>query len=145
MVPSHSLIPWPNLRQIIYFLFLCIENPPILTSTCSGIVITICLPSSVIGTLTHREKQFAQDWSTFNKEIQHHREALSRCKYHKWALDKVQSMFIASNWENGNIQQDNTNKGDTSADSNTKEGPPQGQTQCRSHCYPIHSRVSGKY
>ena len=33
-------------------------------------------------------------------------------------------MFITSNWEDGNIQQDNTNKGDTSADSNTKEGPP---------------------
>ena len=68
MVPSHSLIPWSNLRQIISFLFLCIENPHILTSTCSGIVITICLPSSVIGTLTHMTKQFAQNWSSSTRK-----------------------------------------------------------------------------
>ena len=110
MVPSHSLIPWSNLRQIISFLFLCIENPPILPSTCSGIVITICLPGIVIGTLTHKAKTVCTGLELFNKEIQHLREALSRCKYPKWTLDKVQSKFITSNWEDGNVQQDNTNQ-----------------------------------
>ena len=79
---------------------------------------------SVIGTLTHRAKTVCIGPELFNKEIQHLREALVRCKYPKWALDKVQSKFITSNREEGNTQQDNTSQRDNSTNGNTTEGTP---------------------
>ena len=79
---------------------------------------------SVIGTLIHRAKTVCTGPELFNKEIQHLGEALSRCKYPKWALDKVQSKFITSNWEDGNTQQDNRSQRDNSENGNTTEGIP---------------------
>ena len=79
---------------------------------------------SVIGTLTHRPKTVCTRPELFNKEIQHLREALSRCKFAKWSLDKVQSMFITSNFEEGNTQQGNTSQRDNSASSDTMGGTP---------------------
>ena len=53
---------------------------------------------SVIGTLTHRAKTDCTGLELFNKEIQHLREALFRCRYPKWALEKIQCKFITSNF-----------------------------------------------
>ena len=39
-----------------------------------------------------------------NKEIQHLRKALTKCKYPKWALDKVERKFTNSSQENSNTQ-----------------------------------------
>ena len=79
---------------------------------------------SVIGTLTHSTKTVCTGPELFNKEIQHLREAFAKCKYPKWALDKVHSKFITSNWEEGNTEQDNTSQRDSNASSNTTEGNP---------------------
>ena len=119
MVPSHSLIPWSNLRQIISFLFLCIENPPILTSTCSGIVITICLPSNAIGTLTHMAKTVCTGLELFNKEIQHHPGA--NTPNGLWTKYKICSSQATGRMVTFN--RTTQTRGDTSADSNTREGP----------------------
>ena len=64
----------------------------------------------------------------FNKESQHLRQALSKCKYPKWAIDKVQSKFWNSNWEGGNTQEGTTEEGAESISGNTTERTPQGQT-----------------
>ena len=79
---------------------------------------------SVIGTLTYMAKTVCTGLGLFNKEIQHLREALSRCKYPKWALDKIQSKFITSNQQEGNTQQDSTIQRDNSTSGNTTEGIP---------------------
>ena len=64
----------------------------------------------------------------FNEELQHLREALVKCKYPRWAINKVQSKYIHNNWEENNSN--NNNQEDTSAQStnrsnnSTKERPP---------------------
>ena len=52
---------------------------------------------SVIGTLTHRAKIVCTGPELFNKELEHIKEALSKCKYLRWAINKVQSKFLYSN------------------------------------------------
>ena len=54
--------PWSCQRQTIPYLFLYIENPPILTSTCSHH--NLVAKYSVIGTLTYRAKQSVLDLSS---------------------------------------------------------------------------------
>ena len=54
---------------------------------------------SVIGTLTHRAKIVCTKPELFQKELQHLREALVKCKYSHWAINRVQSKYINSNWE----------------------------------------------
>ena len=34
------------------------------------------------------------------------RKVLTKCKYPKWALDKVERKFLNKNWENSNTQRD---------------------------------------
>ena len=57
---------------------------------------------SVIGTLTHRAKVVCTSSELLNEELQHLRDALGKCKYPSWAINKVQNKII-----NGN-QEDNT-------------------------------------
>ena len=67
---------------------------------------------SVIGTLTHRAKTVSTKPELFQKELQHLRKALIRCKYPNWAINRVQSKYINSNWEDNNKKnnlQDNSN------------------------------------
>ena len=54
---------------------------------------------SVIGTLTHRAKTVCTDPELLQRELQHLRKALVRCKYPLWASNKVQSKVLNSNWE----------------------------------------------
>ena len=56
---------------------------------------------SVIGTLTHRAKTVCTDPELPQRELQHLRNALVRCKYPPWAINKVQSKVLNSNWEDG--------------------------------------------
>ena len=79
---------------------------------------------SVIGTLAHKAKTVCTGLKLFNKEIQQLREALSRCIYSKWALDKIQSKFITWNWQEANTQQNSTSQRDNNISSNTTEGTP---------------------
>ena len=65
---------------------------------------------SVIGTLTHRAKTVSTTTGLLNEELQHLKEALVRCKYPRWAINKVQNKVINGNWEDSG----NTHVGNTS-------------------------------
>ena len=58
---------------------------------------------SVISTLTHKARTVCTKPELLNKDIQHLRNALTKCKYPKWALDKVESKFINRSQENRNV------------------------------------------
>ena len=75
-------------------------------------------------TLTHRAKTIWTGPELLNKEIQHLTESLSKCKYPRWALDKVQSKFLNSNWEEGKNQEGTTDQGDNSTSVTLLKGPP---------------------
>ena len=67
---------------------------------------------SVIGTLTHRAKTVFTRPELFQKELQHHREALVKCKYPNWAINRVPNEYINNTWEesiNNNLQDNNSN------------------------------------
>ena len=67
---------------------------------------------SIIGILTHRAKTVCTRLELFQKELQHFRKALVKCKYPHWAINMVQSKYINSNQEdniNTNNLQDNLN------------------------------------
>ena len=67
---------------------------------------------SVIGTLTHRAKTVCTRPELFQKEIPSLREALVRCKYPHWAINKAKNKYINSNWEDNknNINNQEENK-----------------------------------
>ena len=46
---------------------------------------------SVIGTLTHRANTMCTTPELLNEELEHLREALVRCKYPRWAINKIQN------------------------------------------------------
>ena len=122
--------------------FLCTENPPILTSTYSGIVITIWLQGIVSLVPSPRgQKQFVQDWSSSTWKF----NALGRLyqgEIPQMGSGQVQSKFITSNKEEGNTQQYNTSQRHNSRNSNTTEGTfPQRQAQHRSYYHPLYTMV----
>ena len=64
---------------------------------------------SVIGTLTHRIKSVCTTPGLLDEELQHLKEALVRCKYPRWAINKVQNKVLYGNQEeDGNTQVNNT-------------------------------------
>ena len=84
---------------------------------------------SVIGTLTHRAKIVCTWPEHFNEELQHLKEALAKCKYPRWAIQKVQRKYINSNQEDDNINNNNNQEGNPGHDthsvtSNTEERNP---------------------
>ena len=58
---------------------------------------------SVISTLTHRARTVCTKPELLNQEIQHLRKALTKFKYPKWALDKVERGFSSNNQEVRNV------------------------------------------
>ena len=83
-----------------------------------------------MGTLTHRAKILCTGPELFNEEL-HLREALAKCKYPRWGIQKVQSKFINSNWEddsiNNNNQEGNPAQGTHSLSGSTEERAPRGK------------------
>ena len=73
-----------------HYLPLCTGNLHILTSTYSGIVTITSAKFSVINTLSHRAKTVCSKPELLQQEKDHLRKALTKCKYPKWALDKVE-------------------------------------------------------
>ena len=65
---------------------------------------------SVIGTLTHRAKTVCTKPELLQKELSHLREALVRCKYPPWAINRVKSKLI------------NNNQGDNNDENNIQGG-----------------------
>ena len=70
---------------------------------------------SIIVTLTHRAKIVCTRPEVFQTELQHLRDALARCKYPNWAINRVQSKYIKSN------QEDYTNHNNNQEDNNTQD------------------------
>ena len=65
----------------------------------------------VIGTLTHRAKTVCTTLGLLHKELQHLKEALVRCKYPRWAINKIQNKVINGSWEdNGTNHVGNTSQ-----------------------------------
>ena len=82
---------------------------------------------SVIGTLTHRAKTVCTSLELFQRDIQHLREALGRCKYPGWAIQKVQHKYINNN------QEDNSNNNqEVNPTEDTHTHNPSSSTQGRS-------------
>ena len=52
---------------------------------------------NVIGTLTNRVKSVCTTTGLLDEELQHLKEALVRCKYPRWAINKVQNKVINDN------------------------------------------------
>ena len=57
---------------------------------------------SVISNLTPRGRTVCTKPELLNEEIQHLRKALTKCKYPKLALDKIENRFISNIWEQSN-------------------------------------------
>ena len=58
---------------------------------------------SVISTLIHRARTVCTKPDLLNKETQHLRKVLTKFKYPKWALDKVERKFTNRIQENSNV------------------------------------------
>ena len=62
----------------------------------------------------------------FQKELQHLREALVKCKYPHWAINKVQSKHIKSNWDDiiniNNLEDNNSNPNASMDQANSSKG-----------------------
>ena len=100
MVLFPSWIPWSHPRQTIPHLLQYTANPPTLTSTFSGIAITIYLLSTVsLVPLPIGPIQCAPHQRILNEELEHLREALVRCKYPRWAINKIQNQYNNNNQE----------------------------------------------
>ena len=84
----------------------------------SGIVLTnLSAMYSVIGTLTHRAKSVCTApalLDLLDEELQHLKRALVRCKYPRWAINKVINKVINGNREDsGNTQVSNSAQDNT--------------------------------
>ena len=74
---------------------------------------------SVTGTLTHRAKTVCTGQELLQRELWHLRKALVKCKYLHWAINRVQSKFLNSNWEDLS----NSHLQDTSNNPHQQQGP----------------------
>ena len=79
---------------------------------------------SVISTLTHRARRVCTKPELLNQEMQHLTKALMKCKYPKWALDKVERRFISNNQEESNVRNNHgeQSEGNTDNPSGNPEG-----------------------
>ena len=100
MGPPPSWTPLSNLRLMVAYPSLYTGNPHIQTCTYSGIVTITSQPSLVSLTPSPLgQKQCAANQSSSNKKRTHLRKALTKCKYPKWALDKVEKRLNRSTSE----------------------------------------------
>ena len=79
---------------------------------------------SIIGTLTHRAKIVCTDPELLQKELTHLRNAMGKCKYPSWAINKVQNKVLNSNWEEQGNNQHSTNNNHQPQDDNQRQNPP---------------------
>ena len=101
---------------------------------------------SVIGTLTHRAKSVCTTLGLLNEELQHLKEALVRCKYPRWTINKVQNKVINGNWEdNGNTQVGNTLQNTNAPSSNSQTSTTTRGRPNKGHSHPICSEPGGEH
>ena len=94
------------------------SKPTQLTSTYSGTVTIISAKFSVIHTLSHRDKTVCSNPELLHKEKTHLRNALTQCKYPKWALHKVERRL---NKPSSETSDGDNNQGTTGAQPATNE------------------------
>ena len=87
---------------------------------------------SVIHTLSHRAQTVCSNPEPLQKEEIHFRKALSKCKYPKWALDKVERRL---NKPSSETSDGANNQGTTNVQPTTKEAKTKG-----SHSHTLHTR-----
>ena len=90
---------------------------------------------SVIGTLTYRAKAVCTGLELLQRELQHLRKALVRCRYPHWTINKVQSKVLNSNWEdsgNNNLQHTG-NKTTNNMEQQTQTGDNNNHVQANSN------------
>ena len=76
---------------------------------------------SVIGTLTHQAKSVCITPRLLNEQLQHLKEVLVKCKYPRWAINKIQNKVVNGNWgDNGNNHVGNTLQGTNGPSSNNQ-------------------------
>ena len=96
--PSWTLLS--KQRLMVVYPSLCTGNPCIQTSTYSGIAIITSQPNSVSSIPSPiGPKQCEAGLSCSNKQMNHLRKALTKSKYPKWALDKVEKRINKSTSE----------------------------------------------
>ena len=88
---------------------------------------------SVIITLTHRAKTVCMGPDLLNKEINHLRKALTKYKYPKWALDKVERKFLNNNQENSSTQGESSEGNNNNPSSKTTGGDPNEEKYGKGH------------
>ena len=76
----------------------------------------------VVSTLTHRTKVVSTGSELVTKELHHLRGVLTKCKYPKWALDKVKRRIFNS-WEDNNTQWENTEATNQPSTNTTRRDP----------------------
>ena len=73
---------------------------------------------TVIGTLTHRAKTVCTNQELLQKELTHLRNAMGKCKYPSWAINKVQNKVLNNNWGEHDNNQHSTNNNQPQSDNN---------------------------
>ena len=103
---------------------------------------------SVISTLTQRARTVCTKLELLRKEIKHLRKALTKCKYPKWALDKIERRFISNNQEEsneGNNQREQSEGNTYNTSSNTEGRDSIKERYIKRHSHTIHARTRGKH
>ena len=92
---------------------------------------------SVISTLTYRARTVCIKPELLNQEIQHLRKALTKCKYPKWALYKVERWLISNNHKESNVgsNQREQCEGDTDNPSSNPEGRDSTKEKYKEHVH----------
>ena len=119
MVPSPSWTPLLNLRLMAHYLITVYRKP---THTDQYLQWDshhhLSAKFSVIHTLSHRAKTVCSKPELLQQEKDHLRKALTKCKYPKWALDKVEKRLNRSTRE---VIDGVNNQGTTAAQPVTNE------------------------
>ena len=101
----------------------------------------------VISTLTHRPRTVCTKPELLNKEIQHPRKALTKCKYPKWALDKVERKFINGSQENSNVgnTQGEPSEEDSSNPSSNTTGRDSTKDKYKAYSYSLYTGTRSEH
>ena len=103
---------------------------------------------SGINTLTHRARTASTKPELLNQEIQHLSKALTKCKYPRWALDKIERTFISNNQKESNEGNNQREQSENNTDNTS--GNPEGrdstkEVQQGALSCTIHARTRRKY
>ena len=88
---------------------------------------------SVVSTLTHRAKVVCTGPELLTKELQQLRRSLTKCKYPKWALDKVERKILNNSWEDINTQEEPAEEDTNNPSNNTARRDPTKNKHSKGH------------